>query len=191
MRRLRVHSTRRALRARRATKNRGQPLRRRDPLRGLSAAVFVTSQAYKKTNTWLLRRNALWLAPKRFAQRAPRCCARMPRVFNDAYAIGDDMRDAARMLARIFIRRGVLKRIRIKDDQIRHHARTHNAALEKSQTLCRRRGHVPNAFFPRQQSQIAHVMRQKPRVRAPTARMRHLADHNAVAADEMNRALQN
>ena len=51
------------------------------------------------------------------------------------------------------------------------------------------RGHLANALFPAQQSQIAHIMRQEAGVCAPGARMRLAPNHDAVAAHHMRRVL--
>src|SRR4029077_18931668 len=108
-----------------------------------------------------------------------------PAVVDDAFAVDDDVADAARLLFGIVERRGVGDRGRFEQHQIGGVALADEAAVGEPKPLCGTAGQVVDAFLEAQQADLADVVSQVAWKGAPRSRMWSIADQNGIAASHV------
>ena len=89
----------------------------------------------------------------------------------------------AAALRRLVVGGDVADRRRVEDDDVGGVADGERAAAGEAEIARREAGHLPDRGLEREEADLAAVVAEHARERAPQARVRLLADGNAVGAD--------
>ena len=113
---------------------------------------------------------------------APRRRAGVHAAVEHELAVDGHVLESLCEAARLLVGGEVVHGIGVEDRDVGRHARSHEAAVGEAEALRGQRGHVAHALRQAEHAELAHVDGEVARERPPAARVRPLADEDAVAA---------